>query len=160
MNRLTPLLITVTLGAAAAATTAQQPILTVQQVITTTVDGKTVERLTDIKTTVPGAVLQSSSALNIPETAGGNARYTLPIPMAATYIEGSAKASRPGVTITYALKATGPFSAQPTKTVTVTENGKTITKTINAPANEYRAVRYNFGTLKGPVTVSHRIRVN
>lgn len=161
MNRLPTTLLLATLSVAAAATaTAPKPVLTIQQVLTTMVDGKAVERLVEVKNAAPGAVLQSSSTLTLPDTARSGARYTVPIPLNTTFIAGSAKANRTGVTITYALKANGPFSVQPTKTVTVNENGQSVTKTVPAPANEYRAVRYDFGTLKGTITVSHRIRVN
>ncbi|WP_019011239.1 hypothetical protein [Deinococcus aquatilis] len=160
MNRLTTTLLITTLSMAAAAATPPQPLLTIRQVLTSMVDGKTVERLVDVKNAAPGSVLQSSSVLTIPETARDGARYTVPVPLNTTFIAGSAKASRSGVAITYALKATGPFSAQPLKTVTVTENGQSVTKTVPAPANEYRAVRYDFGTLKGAITISQRIRVN
>ncbi|MDL2342979.1 hypothetical protein QOL99_02320 [Deinococcus sp. MIMF12] len=148
------------LSTAAAVTPVQpaQPVLTMQRVTTTTVAGKSVERLEVTQTTRPGDLLQVSSTLKLTGKEKG-ARFTVPIPANTTYVSGSARAST-GVKVSYALDAKGPFSARPMKKVTVQEDGKTVTREVAAPQNEYRAVRYDLSGVQGTVTVAHRIRVN
>lgn len=135
-----------------------KPVLTMQRVVTVTQNGKTVEQLLNSDQAKPGDIFQVSSALNLTGKER-NARFTVPIPTNTTFVPDSAKASA-GVKVTFALSAGGPFSAIPMKTVTVQQAGKSVTKEVPAPQNEYRAVRYDLTGLTGNVTVSHRIRVN
>lgn len=138
------------------------PVQTIQRVTVSTVGGKSVETLTDTATANPGAVLQGTHVVTLPTRKAGapGPRYTVGIPVQGTYLPGSASADNKAVTITFALTKDGPYAARPTKTVTVTENGKSVAKTVTADPAEYRFVRYEFGELQGKVTVKLRYRVN
>lgn len=139
------------------------PVQTIQTVTTTTVGGKSVEVLKDTTTATPGTILQGTHVITLPAPRPGatsGPRYTVGVPVQGSYLPGSASADNKAVTITFALTKDGPYSAKPTKTVTITENGQKVTKIVPADPSEYRFVRYEFGDLQGKVTVKLRYRVN
>lgn len=139
------------------------PVQTIQTVTTATVGGKSVEVLKDTTTATPGTILQGTHVLTLPAPRPGatnGPRYTVGIPIQGSYLPGSANADTKNVNITFALTKEGPYSAKPTKTIVVTENGQKINKIVPAEPSEYRFVRYEFGNLQGKVTVKLRYRVN
>lgn len=166
------LILTLATATTAIAATAQRPsapVLTVQRVETVTVAGKITEKLTTAKEAVPGATYQVNIASVMPEGLKDrqgkpvNASLTFPIPAQATYIDGSARSERDNVAVVFALKypaKASDFSAKPTKTVTVRENGVDVKRTVTASPNEYRAVKFIYGTQTGNFNSSLRYRVN
>ncbi|MBI0447171.1 MULTISPECIES: hypothetical protein [unclassified Deinococcus] len=114
--------------------------------------------LQKVDSTQPGqtlrqvAVARTDKALQRP-------RATIPVPQHTTY---AGKLELPkGATATFSLDGKT-FSEKPMKTVTVTENGRTVTKQVPAPESEYRAVRVTLPEMKPsiPYTVAYDIKVN
>lgn len=167
MNKLlTPLLL---LASTAVAAAPNAPLLTVSRVDTVRVNNQVTEKLVPVKEAVPGATYQVDIAVTVPEglkDSKGNpikASITFPIPKYATFSASSAKTNRAGVTVQYALKypaTAADFSEKPTKTVTVKENGKDVTKIVAAAPTEYRAVRFIYGTQTGAFLSAVRYQLN
>lgn len=114
--------------------------------------------LQKVDSTQPGqtlrqvAVARTDKALQRP-------RATIPVPQHTTY---AGKLELPkGATATFSLDGKT-FSEKPMKTVTVVENGRTVTKQVPAPESEYRAVRVTLPEMKPgtPYTVAYDIKVN
>lgn len=123
---------------------------------TVTVAGQST--LKKVDTTQPGqtlrqvAVAQTDKPLNTP-------RATIPVPANTTY---AGRLELPkGASATFSLDGKA-FSSQPLKTVTTTEDGRSVTRQVPAPENEYCAVRVTFGAMQvnTPYTVAYDIRVN
>ncbi|TDE84809.1 hypothetical protein [Deinococcus sp. S9] len=108
--------------------------------------------------TLPGQILRQV-AVATTDKALKSPRATIPVPQHTTY---AGKLELPkGAAATFSLDGKT-FSARPMKTVTVTENGHTVTKQVPAAESEYRAVRVTLPQLQPntPYTVAYDIKVN
>lgn len=144
--------------------TATAPTMVIERV-TETQNGKTTTEAFQAATEVkPGDLLQRSVKLNITRPSQ-KATMTIPIPDQVNFVGGSARVLLAGkekaAEITYALNEKGPYSAAPMKTVTVQENGKSVTKEIKANPNEYRAIRFHLGKVSSgqQFVLVHRVTV-
>ncbi|TDE84873.1 hypothetical protein [Deinococcus sp. S9] len=137
-------------GAALAQDTSPLQLVYDQVLIqTVTQNGKTAEKRTPGVTRVrPGEVLaQTVVARNTAGRALANIRIQLPVPKGMVYLapDGSVPAD---VRTEYSIDGGKTFAPAPLKkTVTVTENGKTVTREVEVNPNEYQAVRWTISTL-------------
>lgn len=144
-------------SAALAAPTLTVSILNISSV---TKDGVKAEVLTPTTTVHPGEVLMQRAVLKT-DKALVNGRVTLPLSANTRYLPGSASVI-PGTVLDFSADGGKTFSLKPLKTVTVTENGKTVEKTVPVPEAEYNALRWTI-TLAPPgseTVVSYRYQVN
>lgn len=118
----------------------------------------TTTTLKKVDSTQPGQTLRQV-AIAKTDRALTQPKATIPVPDHTTYA-GQLELPK-GASATFSLDGKA-FSVKPMKTVTVTENGRTITKQVPAPEREYRAVRIAFGEMKlnTPYTVAYDITVN
>lgn len=158
------LLLLLALPAGAALAQGSSPIvLTLQQSLVTTVKNgdKVVEKLTPSpKDVLPGAVLsQVVTARNLSDKTFHNVMVRLPVPKGTVYV--GPEALNSAVPAEYSIDGGKTFSTQPKRTVTVTENGKTVTREVVASPNEYNVVRWTLSTLgaKAEKKVGFRIKV-
>ncbi|MBZ9750772.1 hypothetical protein K7W42_07845 [Deinococcus sp. HMF7604] len=162
-----PLLTALVLVAAgvAAAQTAQtvSPVtlsLTMSLVRNVTVGGKVTEQLTPNPGNVlPGAVLsQVVTARNTTTKSIVNLPITLPVPKNTVYL-----APEQGLDATraeYSIDGGKTFAAAPLKkTVTVTQNGKTVQKEVEVKPSEYTTVRWMVRELPANQTLKLGYRV-
>ncbi|GAA3997357.1 hypothetical protein GCM10022631_04910 [Deinococcus rubellus] len=165
MKRSTPtLLLTLLLGTALAqATTPLKLVLSQSLVQTVTENGKSTEKLIPEPTSVlPGAVLEEAlTATNTLGKSMANVAVNLPVPAGTVYLnslkpEGSVKTL-------FSIDKGKTFAAAPLKkTVTVTENGKTVQKEVEVSPSEYTNVRWVLGELAagGSLKLGFRVKVN
>ncbi|MVN87066.1 hypothetical protein GO986_09830 [Deinococcus sp. HMF7620] len=162
-----PLLTALVLVAAgvAAAQTAQtvSPVtlnLTMSLVRNVTVGGKVTEQLTPNPGNVlPGAVLsQVVTARNTTTKSIVNLPIMLPVPKNTVYL-----APEQGLDTTraeYSIDGGKTFAAAPLKkTVTVTENGKTVQREVEVKPSEYTTVRWTVRELPANQTLKLGYRV-
>lgn len=138
---------------------AQSVHLDLFTVTSATVSGKATEVLTPSTSLKPGTLAQYGVTVNTVK-AVRNAGMRLAIPAGTTYVAGSATTSDTATpTFTVDGKA---YSVRPMKTVTVTENGKQISREVPAEINEYRGVRWVLKNLAAgqEERLSLRVRVN
>lgn len=150
MKRHTPtLLMTMLLGGALAQTVSSQtasPLslnLVMSVVKSVTVDGKATEQfLPSPKTVLPGDVIsQVVTVRNTSSKVMKNLPVKLPVPKNTAYLapEKDLNVAR----TEYSIDGGKTFAAAPLKkTITVTENGKTVQKEVEVKPNEYNAVRW------------------
>lgn len=156
------LLTALTLGAASLSSALAAPnlVLSLLKVSFTTVNGVKSETLTETKQVKPGELLVQRAVLHTDRSIV-NGYITLPIPANTHYLAGTAStigSSQPE----FSADGGKTFSTHPMKTVTVTENGKSILKTVPVPENEYSTLRWTVPTLPNgqEVSVSYRLAVN
>ena len=135
-------------------------VLTLLKFSSTTVDGVEIETLTVTKEVSPGELLVQRAVLRTDRFIV-NGHITLPIPANTHYLAGTASTagtSQPE----FSADGGKTFSAHPIKTLTVTENGKSVQKTVPVPENEYSTLRWIVPTLPSgqDVSVSYRLAVN
>lgn len=171
----TTLLAMMAIAAASAQTPAApaqgQPELSLW-IVSTDKDGKEVLKPAEGKA-VPGAIIERQVSVKVAK-ATRNARITLPISPMYDFQANSDEVSINGKAftkaqiiekVTYTLVSGKPelkdYSREPMKTIEVDEGGKKVSKTIAAPANEFRGVSYALGDLKAGdiVIVKHRVKV-
>lgn len=114
--------------------------------------------LKKVDSTQPGQTLRQVAVAKT-DRALTQPRATIPVPAHTTY---AGQLELPaGATATFSLDGRT-FSVQPLKSVTVVENGRTVTRQVPAPERDYRAVRVTFGPMKlnTPYTVAYDITVN
>jgi uncharacterized repeat protein (TIGR01451 family) len=150
-------------GVAGAQTGAAQPSVTIVQelVRSSTAAGKTTETYAVTKTVTPGDVLRLTLTLTNPtKTAYRNVLVGAPIDKATAFVAGSALSSE-RLTPEYSADNGKTFAAQPKRTVTVTENGKSVTREVAATPNDYTNVRWVVGSLKAGESykLTYRVRV-
>lgn len=164
MNYRTLLLL---LGLTATAAQAQgqksSPVtLTLQQSLVTTVKdgGKEVERLVpNPKEVLPGATLsQVITARNVSARSMNKVVVKLPIRKGTVYV-GQEKLNTTSYPTEYSIDGGKTFSANPKRKVTVTENGKQVTREVVAAPSEYNAVRWTIPTLQAKTERKVGIRV-
>lgn len=124
------------------------------------VDGKTVENVVaSPKTVLPGDILreevtlQNVSGKPIPQVLVG-----IPVPK-GTEFSGNVTPNTDRWTVQYSIDSGKTFSPTPTRTVTVTENGKSVTKEVPAPSNTYTNVRWTVTNVKLDETLKLGFRV-
>ncbi|MBB5235912.1 DUF11 domain-containing protein [Deinococcus budaensis] len=130
---------------------------------TVTVDGKAAEKRTPGYTRVrPGDQLaQTVTARNVSTRTLANVAVRLPVPRGMVYVapDGAAPA---GVRTEYSIDAGKTFAPAPLKRqITVTENGKAVTREVEVNPNEYQAVRWTIGALPAGTekTLGFRVQV-
>jgi hypothetical protein len=158
MKRMALALITLALcSAAVAAPTLALHLMTVTAV---TQNGVAHDVLIPGKNVRPGETLQQNATLRTDQLIRGG-HITLPVAANTHYLPGSASVVT-GLTLEFSADNGKTFSAEPMKTVTVTENGKSVQKIVPVPENEYSTVRWTVATLKagGEINVSYRATVN
>lgn len=123
--------------------------LTQSLIRTVTVSGKSTEQRAPSSASVrPGDVLaQTLTARNASARTLAGVALRLPVPQGTVYLapDGPAPA---GVRTEYSIDGGQSFAPAPLKKkVTVTENGRAVTKEVEVNPNEYQAVRWTVGTL-------------
>ncbi|WP_221089324.1 hypothetical protein [Deinococcus aquaedulcis] len=136
--------------------------LTLSLVRSVKVDGKATEQLTPNPGAVlPGQVLsQVVTARNTGTTALKNVPITLPVPKNTFYLAPEQGLS--GARAEYSFDGGKTFGSAPLKkTVTVTENGKTVRKEVEVKPSEYTTVRWTVAELgaKQALKLGYRIQV-
>jgi len=133
------------------------------QIKATTVDGKTVENvIASPKTVLPGDVLREEvTVVNVSGKVVRNPVISVPVPKGTVYA-GSATPSGERWNTQYSTDLGKSYAATPMKTVTVTENGKSVTRQVAAPVTEYTNVRWVIAQLAAEesLKLSFRVRVN
>ena len=151
------------LGSLAAAQQTAQALkvsLGLDLVTARTVDGKTTETLTPSpRSVLPGQLLRQEAVVaNVSGRAVRNSVITVPVPRSTAFV-GSATPSSVRWNTVYSIDGGKTYAATPKKTVTVTENGKSVTKEIAAPPAEYTNVRWQVGELAAEETLRFGFRV-
>lgn len=150
MKHLPPLLLLALPGLAFAQGTSPLSLVYDQVLIQTVKqDGKTTEKRTPNHIRVrPGDVLaQTVAARNTSTRPLANVAVKLPVPAGMVYLapDGAAPAN---VRTEYSIDGGKTFAPAPLKKkITVTENGKTVTREVEVRPNEYQAVRWTIATL-------------
>ncbi len=166
MNRFTPALsmtlLTLSGLALAATVNPNSPTLSLSlmKVTVVTKDGVKQEVLSPADKVNPGDMLLQRATLRSPR-ALKNGNIILPVPKNTRFLSGTASTFK-DYKMDFSADSGKTFSAQPTKTVTVTENGKSVTKQVPVPETDYTSVRWNVTSLPagGEVTVDFRVAVN
>lgn len=144
--------------AAPAATSYLKLAASTEKVTTVTVNGKATEKLVDAAgKTLPGDTLQlTQQARNVSQVNLRGVTLNMPVPAAATFQ--AARCSAEGRTLfSVDGKTFGPAPLK--KTVTVIENGKSVTRQVEVKPSEYRAVRWQLPDLAAGKTNTCIIRV-
>ncbi|SMB85599.1 hypothetical protein [Deinococcus hopiensis] len=163
MKPLTPTVLLSLLGVALAQGTSPLTLDYSQSLVrTVTVDGKSSEQRTPNYVKVrPGDLLaQTVVARNVSSRTLKNIVVRLPVPTGMVY-QGPDGGTQTGVRTEYSIDGGKTYAASPTKKVTVTENGKSVTKDVEAKPNEYQAVRWLISEMKAgsEMKVSFRAQV-
>lgn len=164
MRPLTALLL-ITLGAGTVLAQTASPVvlnLTMFAVKTVTVNGKATEQLSaNPGNVLPGDVLsQVVTVRNTGSKAVPNLPVTLPVPKNTVYL--APEAGLEGARTEYSIDGGKTFAPAPLKkSVTVTENGKSVTKEVEVKPTEYTAVRWFVSELGAgkAVKLGYRIQV-
>lgn len=160
----TPTLLLVLLGTALAQSASPLVLTLTQSLIQTVqVGGKAAEKRTPGHTKVrPGELLaQTVTARNVSARPLANVAVKLPVPAGMVYVapDGAAHA---GVRTEYSIDGGKTFAPAPLKKkVTVTENGKAVTREVEVKPNEYDAVRWTLAALPAGTekTLGFRVQV-
>ncbi|MCD0165709.1 hypothetical protein [Deinococcus sp. 12RED42] len=162
MNTRTPILLTALLvGTALAQGAAPLNLdLSMSLVRSVKVDGKVTEQFSPSpKNVQPGDLI--SQVVNVRNTGGKvlkNVPVTLPVPKNTVYMapEKDMSVAR----TEYSIDGGKTFAAAPLKKkVTVTENGKTVTREVEVKPNEYTAVRWTISEISANQTLKLGYRV-
>ena len=123
-------------------------------------NGKQVEVIVPSpKAVMPGDILREEVTLkNVSGKALNNVQVSVPVPN-STEFTGLASANKSRWNLTYSADNGKTYSEAPTRTVTVTENGKTVTKKVAAPISTYTNVRWVVTTLKPDESLKLSFRV-
>ncbi|ADY25242.1 conserved repeat domain protein [Deinococcus proteolyticus MRP] len=123
-------------------------------------DGKPSERLNpDASRVRPGDMIQYDlSAKNVGRTPLNNVRPSLPVPAGTVFV---ASSGGTGNAVTeYSFDGGKTFGKAPLfRNVTVTENGKAVTRRVQVQPSEYTNVRWNLGALAPGQTHKMTLRV-
>lgn len=124
------------------------------------VNGSTVEEvISSPKTVLPGDLLREEVSLaNISGKNLTKTTISVPVPKATEFI-GNVTPNTERWTAQYSVDGGKNYSASPQRTVTVTENGKSIIKQVAAPLNSYTNVRWTVATIKLGETLKLSFRV-
>lgn len=124
------------------------------------VGGKTVEEVVKSpKTVIPGDILSEEVTLqNVSGKALSQVLVGIPVPK-GTEFSGNVTPDSDRWKVQYSTDSGKTYSPNPMKTVTVTENGKSVTKQVPAPTNTYTNVRWTVTNLKVDETLKLGFRV-
>ncbi len=127
---------------------------------TSTVDGTTTEQVVlGPKTVLPNDILREEvTVTNISGKALNTVYVGIPVPK-GTEFSGQATPTNERWKLLYSIDNGKTYAATPTRTVTVTENGKSVTKQVAAPTNTYTNVRWTVATLKKDESLKLSFRV-
>ncbi|UBV42786.1 hypothetical protein LAJ19_00680 [Deinococcus taeanensis] len=150
-------------GLAAAQTTSPVSLNLVMSLVKNVkLDGKVTEQLTPSpKTVLPGDVI--SQVVTVRNTSARTIQsvpVTLPVPKNTRYL--SAEQPQGNVRTEYSADGGKTFAAAPLrKKVTVTENGRSVTKEVEVNPSEYTTVRWTISELGAAQTLKlgYRIQV-
>ncbi|MDB5044358.1 MAG: hypothetical protein JWQ08_408 [Deinococcus sp.] len=148
-------------AAASAAVSKSIKFVLAQDLIkTTTVEGKTVEQVVlSPKTVLPADILREEvTVTNVSGKALNQVSVGIPVPK-GTEFSGQATPSTDRWKLLYSIDGGKTYAATPTRAVTLTENGKTVTKQVAAPINTYTNVRWTLVTLKKDESLKLSFRV-
>lgn len=122
-------------------------------------NGKVVEIvLPDPKAVMPGDILREETTVtNNSGKMLKNVQVTVPIPQ-GTEFSGQASINSRWLLL-YSADQGKTYSALPTRTVSVTENGKTLTKQVTVPTSAYTNVRWVVTQLKPDESLKLSFRV-
>lgn len=122
-------------------------------------NGKVVEVvLPDPKAVMPGDILREETTLtNVSGKVLKNVQVTVPIPQGTEF--GGQVSVNPRWLLLYSADQGKNYSALPTRLVSVTENGKTLTKKVAVPASAYTNVRWVLASLKPDESLKLSFRV-
>lgn len=150
--------------AATAQQTQQSPVqLLLNDYLVTSVrgaDGKVTERLNpDASRVRPGDVIQYEvTAKNVSRAPLNNVAPSLPVPAGTVFVASSGGLGN--VRTEYSFDGGKTFGRAPLfRTVTVTENGKSVTRRVQVQPSEYTNVRWNVPTLTPNQTYKMTLRV-
>ncbi|GGL03897.1 hypothetical protein [Deinococcus radiotolerans] len=163
MKHLKFILIISAAGAAAAQTASPVSLnLVLSLVSTVKVNGKATEQLTaNPKTTLPGDVI--SQVVTVRNSSDKTVRQfpvTLPVPKDTRYL--NMEKELDGAQAQYSIDGGKTFAPAPLKRrVTVTENGKSVTRDVTVNPNEYTTVRWTVSELSpnGTLKLGYRVQV-
>ncbi|MDO4262684.1 MAG: hypothetical protein Q4C67_00630 [Deinococcus sp.] len=158
-------------GTAAPATTAARQVqtqpnpvqLVLNDFLVTSVrgaGGEVAERLNpDASRVRPGDMIQYDlDAKNVSRTPLTNVRPSLPVPAGTVFVASSGGTGN--VVTEYSFDGGKTFGKAPLfRNVTVTENGKAVTRRVQVQPSEYTNVRWNVGTLAAGQTHKMTLRV-
>lgn len=133
--------------------------LTLNVVKTVTENGKPVEKMSPAQGNAPGDVLsQVVTAKNISGMALKNVRIPVNVPRATTYL--APEQGLDSARTEYSIDGGKTFAPAPLRRkVTLTENGKSVTREVEVKPGEYQAVRYIIPELKAGQTLKLGYRV-
>ncbi|UBV42393.1 hypothetical protein LAJ19_12290 [Deinococcus taeanensis] len=161
MNRLAlPLLLTLATAAAQPAAQNVTFVLSQDLVKRTVVNGRTTESITPgPKTVLPGDTLREQVTLrNVSGRALTTLNVTVPVPKGTEFSVLTTPATDRW-TVQYSTDGGKTFSAQPQRTVTVTENGRSVTRQVPAPTTTYTHVRWTVRSMTPDETLKFSFRV-
>lgn len=170
MKRLiTPLFLALTLAQAQQATPSAQPATPQNVTFTLTQDlvrrsadssGKVTETIVESpKTVLPGDILREEVTLkNVSGRRLGQLNVNVPVPRGTEFSVLTTPANDRWK-VTYSTDSGKTFSAQPTRTVTTTENGQRVTRTVPAPPSSYTNVRWTLTGMTPDETLKFSFRV-
>ncbi|WP_034387903.1 DUF11 domain-containing protein [Deinococcus sp. YIM 77859] len=164
MQARAPLLLLALSGAAMAQSASPLVLHAAQALLqTVTVGGKVTEkRVADPASVRPGDILaQTVTARNVSARALGNVAVKLPVPPNMVYLAPDGPTPE-GVRTEYSIDGGKTFAPAPLKKkVTVTENGKAVTREVEVRPSEYQAVRWTIPLLPAGAekTLGFRVQV-
>ncbi|GGS01904.1 hypothetical protein [Deinococcus sedimenti] len=136
--------------------------LVMSLVKTIKVNGKDTEQLTpNPKNVLPGDVI--SQVVTVRNTSGKTVRQlplTLPVPKDTRYL--APESGLNDATVQYSIDGGKTFASAPLKkTVTVTENGRSVTREVTVNPSEYTTVRWTIAELgvNDTLKLGYRIQV-
>ncbi|PNY79553.1 hypothetical protein [Deinococcus koreensis] len=135
--------------------------LTQELVTTVTESGRTVEKLSSMPKSVrPGDTLtQVITASNLGKSTLRQASINLPVPRGTEFL-GQSTPAGPRWSTEFSRDGGQTFAAAPLKkTITVTENGKSVQKEVIVPPSEYTNVRWVVGAMNSGDTLKFGFRV-
>lgn len=135
-------------------------VLTQDLVRRSTENGKPIEVIVPSpRAVMPGDLLREETTLtNVSGKALGSFQVTVPVPT-GTEFAGSASLNPARWKLTYSADSGKTYSETPTRTVTVSENGKTVTKKVTADPSQYTHVRWVVASLKKDESLKLSFRV-
>lgn len=121
---------------------------------------RTVEQFArGVKLVVPGDLLREE--ISVRNVSGGVLRDVsvgMPVPR-GTLFGGGATANAARWRVEYSADDGRTYSATPKRRVTVSENGRTVTREVAAPVSEYTHVRWVLSELRAEETLKFSFRV-
>ncbi len=126
------------------------------------VSGKTVEQMVPTpKTVVPGDLLREEVAFkNVSAQSLKSLNVSVPVPV-GTEFAGAATPSNGRWNLFFSVDGGKTYAAVPQQKVTVTENGKAVSRLVAAPQSAYTHVRWTVASMNADesLKLSFRVRV-